>query len=185
MSQAKEESRRSLKHRAFSLETWLNSRVAILGNRLTNSLYAYYSERFELSRTGWRILTQLAEFAPMSAKELGRRIAVDQIQISRACSRLFEQGLIIRGEDPRDRRRLHLELTPKGRKVYQDIVPVGQDIEQRVFSVLSAEELSSFEGMLTKIERRIQELSDVDGDLPATVSPSSPRNLDGRLATKR
>ncbi|MBR0896724.1 winged helix-turn-helix transcriptional regulator [Bradyrhizobium tropiciagri] len=149
----------TLRSRPFSLKTWLNARVTILSNQLTNSLEEFYSKKFDLNHTGWRILSQLGEFAPMSAKELGERIATDQIQISRACSRLYDQGLILRDEDPEDRRKLRLKLSAKGQRVYHEIVPVGQQIEHDVFSVLSPEELRLFEGSLDKIERRVRDLA--------------------------
>jgi DNA-binding MarR family transcriptional regulator len=155
----KADTRGAFKNRPFSLKTWLNARVTILSNQLTNSLEAFYSKKFDLNHTGWRILTQLGEFAPMSAKELGERLAIDQIQISRACSRLHDLGLIVRDEDPEDRRRLRLKLSAKGQRVYQDIIPVGQQIEYDVFSVLTPEELRALESTLDKIERRIKDLA--------------------------
>jgi DNA-binding MarR family transcriptional regulator len=159
MAQVKPDARGSFKNRPFSLNTWLNARVTILSNQLTNSLEDFYSKKFDLDHTGWRIMTQLGEFAPMSAKELGERIAIHQIQVSRACSRLHDLGLIVRDEDPEDRRRLRLKLSAKGQRVYQDIIPVGQQIEYDFFSVLTPEELRALEFSLDKIERRIKDLA--------------------------
>jgi DNA-binding MarR family transcriptional regulator len=57
--------------------------------------------------------------------------------------------------DQKDRRKIELRLAARGRKVYEEIVPVALGIEQAVFGVLSKTESDQLKIILDKIEEHI------------------------------
>ncbi len=69
---------------------------------------------------------------PLSVGEIGTEIGVDQPRASRLVAQGVEDGLLVRAADPRDARRLNVDLTPAGRALARDI------LENRAAAVISA-----------------------------------------------
>lgn len=61
------------------------------------------------------ILQKLAEADAQSVNDLATRTATDQSSVSVVVHRLADAGLVARHPDARDRRRVRLTLTPRGR----------------------------------------------------------------------
>lgn len=141
----------------FKLAKWRNAKVAVLGNRLTRALEGMYREEFSITQIEWRVIALLAEFAPMSVKELAERIAVEDYAVTRAVGRLGKRGYLSRRVDRHDRRRVELRLTKAGREVFSRIAPVALAIEREVFGVLSTEELQQLDHIIRKLELRVEE----------------------------
>jgi DNA-binding MarR family transcriptional regulator len=114
-----------------------------------------YKTKFDISQTEWRIIAVLAEHAPMSAKDLAEFIVIDVFSITRATSDLVKRGLLTRRVDQQDRRKIELRLAARGRKVYEEIVPVALGVERAVFGVLSKSESDQLDIILGKIEEHI------------------------------
>ena len=66
------------------------------------------------------------------------RIAMDRGGTSRSVARLEKRGLILRRDDPSDRRRSHVELTNEGRAVHDEIARFALAREQRLLRNFSA-----------------------------------------------
>lgn len=124
----------NLPHSEFRLKDWRNARFVFLGNKLTLALAEMYEAEFDLSQTEWRIIAAVAEHAPMSAKDLAEFIVIDIFSITRATSALVKRGLLTRRVNQQDRRKIELRLSARGRKVYDQIVPVALAVERAVFS---------------------------------------------------
>lgn len=139
----------------LQLSVWRNARFAVIGNKLTSTLAEIYKKKFDISQTEWRIIAVLAEHAPMSAKDLSEFIVVDVFSITRATSDLVKRGLLTRRVDQKDRRKIELRLAARGRKVYEEIVPVALSVERAVFGVLSKAQSDQLGIILDKIEEHI------------------------------
>ncbi|REG49142.1 MULTISPECIES: MarR family transcriptional regulator [unclassified Paraburkholderia] len=145
-------------HPEFRVKNWRNARFVFLGNKLTLALAEMYEAEFDLSQTEWRIIAAVAEHAPMSAKDLAEFIAIDIFSITRATSVLVKRGLLTRRVNQKDRRKIELRLSVRGRKVYEQIVPVALGVERAVFSVLSKKESDQLDVILLKLEEHIGKL---------------------------
>ena len=139
----------------LQLSVWRNARFAVIGNKLTLTLAEMYTKKFDISQTEWRIIAALAEHAPMALKELSEFIVIDIFSITRATSDLVKRGFLTRRVDQQDRRRIELRLAARGRKVYEEIVPVALSVERAVFGVLSKAESDQLNIILDKIEGHI------------------------------
>ncbi|ACD21538.1 MarR family transcriptional regulator [Pseudomonas asiatica] len=148
----------NLPHSEFRLKDWRNARFVFLGNKLTLALAEMYEAEFDLSQTEWRIIAAVAEHAPMSAKDLAEFIVIDIFSITRATSALVKRGLLTRRVNQQDRRKIELRLSARGRKVYDQIVPVALAVERAVFSVLSKNESNQLDHILLKLEEHIGQL---------------------------
>jgi DNA-binding MarR family transcriptional regulator len=149
---------KNIPHSEFRLKDWRNARFVFLGNKLTLALAEMYEAEFDLSQTEWRIIAAVAEHAPMSSKDLAEFIITDIFSITRATSVLVKRGLLTRRVNQQDRRKIELRLSVRGRKVYEQIVPVALGVERAVFGILSKKESEQLDVILLKLEEHIGQL---------------------------
>jgi DNA-binding MarR family transcriptional regulator len=73
------------------------------------------------------VLQALAGSKSLSVNELAVRTKTHQSSVSVVVTRLEEAGLITRTRDPRDARRVSLQLSPSGRKLLKKVPPTTQE----------------------------------------------------------
>lgn len=125
---------------ALELEKFLPYRLSILAQLVSESLHDLYAGPYGLSVTQWRVMAALGRFAPLTASDVGHRIVMDKVAVSRAVAGLMKRGLVERSADLDDRRRASLHLTRKGHAMHADIVPLALKYEAELYQALSAEE---------------------------------------------
>lgn len=136
----------------FELSRFLPFRLTVLSNRLTRRVARFYGQRFKLSAPEWRTIAVLGQHGAMSANSVIVETTMDKVRVSRAVAKLLKAAYITRDADPQDRRRAILALTPKGAEIFDQIVPLVQDIEAEIFAVLSAEDRAGLDRALARIE---------------------------------
>src|SRR5215813_6458771 len=99
----------------LELEKFLPYRLSILTQLVSESLHDLYAGPFDLAVTEWRVMAALGRFAPLTASEVGQRIVMDKVAVSRAVTGLEKRGLVERTADRADRRRAPLKLSARGR----------------------------------------------------------------------
>src|SRR5215831_21334197 len=124
----------------LELEKFLPYRRSILTQLVSESLHDLYAGPFDLTVTQWRVMAALGRFAPLTASDVGKRIVMDKVAVSRAVSGLMKRGLVERATDKADRRRASLRLSARGRAMHARIVPIALAYEARLQAALSAEE---------------------------------------------
>jgi DNA-binding MarR family transcriptional regulator len=72
----------------------------------------------------WRTLAIIRRIGVCTMKELALYSTVDRTTLTRAVDQLVEQGLVERTIPSRDRRRVHLSLSPAGEAQYSKAVPL-------------------------------------------------------------
>ena len=139
---------------ALELEKFLPYRLSILAQLVSESLHDLYGQPFGLSVTQWRVMAALGRFAPLTASEVGQRIILDKVAVSRAVSGLMQAGLVERATDSSDRRRSSLRLSPRGRTVHARIVPLALAFQDRLYAALSDDERRTFDDLSDKLLAR-------------------------------
>jgi DNA-binding MarR family transcriptional regulator len=137
---------------------WIPYRCSVISNRVSACLQSMYGERFQLSVPGWRLMFVLGRDAPLSAKEVGERTAMDQVQVTRAITQMASVGLVSRRVDPADRRRVILRLSRKGMEAYGEIAPLAKRIEQQIIAPLTPAETTEFGRLLDKVFHRAEDI---------------------------
>ena len=135
----------------LELERFLPYRLSLLSNTISQAIAREYEARFGLSVTQWRVLAVLGRYSGLSAGEVAERVAMDKVAVSRAVAGLIADGRIRRGVDALDRRRSVLALTPRGRRIYQQVAPRALQYEQELLRVLDADERQWLERVLDKL----------------------------------
>lgn len=136
---------------ALELENFLPYRLSVLAQLVSESLHDLYAEPFGLSVTQWRVMAALGRFAPLTASEVGQRIVMDKVAVSRAVAGLMKRDLIERATDLNDRRRASLRLSAKGRAMHARIVPLALGYEAELYQALSSEERETLNGLCDRL----------------------------------
>jgi DNA-binding MarR family transcriptional regulator len=85
--------------------------------------------------------------------------------------RMEKDGLVKRVRDLKDRRRLRLIITEKGKKKQKQALKPSREIAKEILSVLSPEELATFATLLRKIREATFEYRNIK-DKVLNVTPS-------------
>ena len=144
----------------LELEKFLPYRLSILAQLVSESLHDLYAGPFDLAVTEWRVMAALGRFAPLTASEVGQRIVMDKVAVSRAVAGLMKRGLVERATDRRDRRRASLKLSARGRAMHVRIVPIALAYEARLYEALSEVERRQFDTLSERLFARARKLRD-------------------------
>ena len=92
----------------------------------------------------------------MSSTEVGRHTSLEPDKVAaRATDQLVRAGLVVRQQDPRDRRRVILSLSAKGKQGFNDAIEeVRRAIEIELLTVLTPRELDALYAILDKLDER-------------------------------
>jgi DNA-binding MarR family transcriptional regulator len=136
---------------ALELDNFLPYRLSVLAQIVSESLHDLYAGPFDLAVTEWRVMAALGRFAPLTASDVGQRIVMDKVAVSRAVAGLLKRGLVERATDRADRRRATLRLSARGRTVHARIVPLALEYEGRLYATLTAEERRQFDALSDRL----------------------------------
>lgn len=137
--------------RDFDLNDFLPYRLSALTNRISRAFAQLYSERFDLTVPEWRVMAVLGQEPGLSADQVCARTEMDKVSVSRAVARLLEKGHVLREYARSDRRRSELKLSPRGRVVYRQIIPLGLGYEAGLLSALSTAERRKLVSLLGRL----------------------------------
>jgi DNA-binding MarR family transcriptional regulator len=138
-------------HAPLELEHFLPYRLSILSNTVSQSIATEYQDRFELSMTEWRVMTILARFPEISAREVVDRSAMDKVAVSRAVARLVDAGRVDRGIHDGDKRRSVLKLSEAGWAIHDEVAPLARAHERELLARLDKGEQAQLNSILDKL----------------------------------
>ena len=160
----------------LDLRAWIPYRCSVVTNRVSALLEKMYGEKYGLSVNGWRIMAQLGQMEPLSAKQVAEGTAMDQVRVTRALSDLASAGMLSRRTDSQDRRRVVLRLSRKGRQAYEEIVPLAIGIERALLSEMSEAERQVLKTLTDKMMIQVEKILNEDANWLDFVSETEPAN---------
>ena len=104
-----------------------------------------------LTQTQFASLAKLHEVGPCSQNYLGRLIFLDAATIKGVVDRLSGRGFVTALSDPKDRRRLAVALTARGKIVTEQAIKVAAEITAETLGPLTAEEQRTVTRLLNKL----------------------------------
>jgi DNA-binding MarR family transcriptional regulator len=137
----------------FKLEEFLPYRLNILAQTVSQQLSVIYTARFALDIPQWRILANLASRGDLTAQAIAKITLSHKSTISRAVASLEERRLIERATDTDDKRAFVLRLTPKGKALFSELLPLVLDFEKSLLGRLEAAERKALLAGLAALER--------------------------------
>ena len=76
---------------------------------------------YDLGRTQWYVLYQLANEGPTMQRDLGRMLQIERATLSGIVATLVRKGLVVQVADSTDQRQRVLEITAAGRKLWNEL----------------------------------------------------------------
>jgi DNA-binding MarR family transcriptional regulator len=141
---------------AFDLFGFVPFRLNRLAAEVSAELSGEYRERYGLDIPEWRVLATLGfRKDACSAQYIAHCTRTHKSTISRAVTSLMQRKLVERAENSDDRREFRLQMTPKGKTLYEELIPQLLRREQEILSCLSPQERKDFAAMLGKIEESL------------------------------
>ena len=134
-----------------------------LENSFTETAHAYHRflhsqfSHLDLHRGQPRLLAKLWEQDGLSQNEIAQQIHISNPTVSKMIKSLESNGYINRVKDDNDRRITRIFLSHKGRECQVILEKTFKEIETSLFRDFSPEELTVFEGLLSKIRTRVNE----------------------------
>jgi DNA-binding MarR family transcriptional regulator len=130
------------------------SRLALVRDFIDAQLAAVFGN-FGLTAPGFAVLVTLArlggESAGVSQRRLADELGLTPGTVSVRIDRLVEDGLVSRVPDPDARRNVLVALTPKGRELFERVVPAHLANESRLLAALTDPEQKLLADLLRKL----------------------------------
>ena len=156
----------------LTLPSYLTSQVSRFGRRHLELVLAEHD--MVLIHHG--ILAALADFGPQSQQQLADSLDFDKSHLVARVGHLAGRGLITRTQDPADRRRNQVTLTPAGWKLVDQLQPVAQESQQGFLEPLTQAERET----LITLLRRVLDANDAARGDATEGTPYPPPAYDGQ-----
>jgi len=134
------------------LNAYLPYRLSVAANAVSELIARAYQARFGLTIPQWRLIAVLGENGPSTPQVLCALTVMDKVTVSRAAAGLIQRGLVTRSPNTADRRSHHLDLTPIGRGLYDEVAPLALAHERRLLEGFSPDERELIHGLLRRLE---------------------------------
>lgn len=111
-------------------------------------------EKYDLQRADFSVLAALRrEGEPfcLSPTELYRSMLFSSGGLTKVLNRIAKSGLIVRIDNPEDKRSKLVQLTDKGQALVDELIQELHTIEQEKISILSAQEQQQLNTLLEKL----------------------------------
>lgn len=118
-----------------TVQRWIG---VVMHNSMLN--LTRYARQHGYSISQLMALNFVSRQAPCSISDLGERMGVTSAAASQLLDRLVQQGLVLRSEDPADRRGKLVELTGEGQQILEESHLARQSWLADLEDVLSDEE---------------------------------------------
>ena len=143
----------------LKLEEFLPYRINVVASVVSQALSRIYSDRYGIGVPEWRVLVTLGQFGMVTGKSIGLHSHMHKTKVSRAVALLEKRKLVTRRANRADLREAFLALTPAGRAMYEDLVPVALDFANRLSEVVDSADREAFERVVDRLIERSAKLA--------------------------
>lgn len=104
-----------------------------------------------VTRGQWHVLRVLWESDGLTQRELSARVGIMEPTAVVALNGMERAGLIRRKRCARDRRKMHVFLSAKGRRLRDRLVPLARQVNEAAAAGISEEDLEVFQRTLVRL----------------------------------
>jgi DNA-binding MarR family transcriptional regulator len=123
-------------------------RILKLSNKLMAPFSANLERQHKISINEFRLLMLIGRQGSAASHELAEMTGVSIMSVSRAVSALEKHGRITVEQDPANRRRKTLRLTPEGERLFAIMRPQTDLVSGYLMSALRPDEVMAFDRFL-------------------------------------
>lgn len=103
----------------------------------------------------WFFLRELWQADGLTQAELSARVGMKAPTTLVAIRRMVEDGLVVRRQHPRDKRKVRIYLTEKGRRTRDVLLPVARDVNFAATRGFSREEILKFQAFFDRMRSNL------------------------------
>jgi DNA-binding MarR family transcriptional regulator len=140
----------------FDLQTFLPYLINRAGVRISDH-FAVELRRFGLSIAMWRVLASIWHDGPMRLSELSDSTSIELSTLSRQITGMQRRRLVTRIRAADDARAVEVDLTPEGRAITTQIIPLAVAYETMALQGFSEEEGAVLRQLLTRLYVNLSE----------------------------
>ena len=137
----------------------LDQHVCFLLDVATRRITKFYNRRlrpFGITYNHLFILTCLWEQDNVHVKDLAHQLCLDSSSLTGHLDRMERSALVVRQDDPDDRRAVRVVLTAKGRDLKDQLEPIGQELKATLQRGVPPERIQAFTTALRNISSRLE-----------------------------
>ena len=131
--------------------TPLANHLQALARVVLRSALRTYPKTLDLSFVAAAVIGGVGTFGPVSARDLATLLTMHEGQLSRAIKDLEAKGWVARIPDPADSRRKMLMLTRDGKRLYERVMEIQKDREDRFLEGVGEADRAAFFKTLARI----------------------------------
>ncbi|EMY78338.1 MarR family protein [Leptospira weilii serovar Ranarum str. ICFT] len=126
----------------FQIENTLGYRINRCGIVIKQELRRRFNKRgYSITPEEWIILNRLWETDGLTQNEISQKTIKDKTTVTRFLSKMEKDGLIRRKSSNEDRRVNHVQLSTKGKKLKNQLIPIAQELLEAATEKISPEHL--------------------------------------------
>ena len=136
----------------------LDQHICFLLDVATRRITKFYNRRlrqFGITYNHLFILTCLWEQEGVNVKDLAQQLCLDSSSLTGHLDRMERTALVVRQDDPDDRRAVRVFLTEKGRHFKTQLEPIGQELKETLQRGVPPEMVRAFAAALQGIISRL------------------------------
>ena len=136
----------------------LDEHLCFLIDVAARKMTKFYNRRlrkFGITYNHLFILTCLWEQEGVNVKDLSKQLLLDSSSLTGHLDRMERVGLVVRKDDPDDRRAVRVFLTDKGRRLKTQLEPIGKELKETLQKEEPKERVAAFAAGLRHISRRL------------------------------
>lgn len=131
---------------------------------------------YGITRSQWSVLSTLSRGGNngMTQVDLARLMEVGKVTVGGLVDRLEASGQVERRPDPTDRRAKRVYITEQGYEVIRLMIEVAAEINNRVLSESTPEEVEICERVLGRVKKQLKHILDEqtqNGDIAEDIEP--------------
>ena len=145
------------------LAGFLPYQLSIASNAVSSLIAERYRKRFALKIPEWRVIAVLgdamARGQALTQRALTSATLMDKVAVNRACKVLEDRGLVTRAPNQEDGRSHLLQLTPEGRSIHEEVMPLALATERELFKGFDPAEQAQFRRLLERMRQQAADLA--------------------------
>lgn len=126
--------------------------------RLTKEL----ARRADLTGPQLTVVKMLEQIGDLSLSELSERIRAQNSTVTGIIDRMERENLVVRERSKEDRRVVYIRLTPKGKKLAEEIPIEPMEVFRGALESLTASEARDLVRILGKVARRVRQIVEME-----------------------
>lgn len=116
--------------------------------RMVSTLFEDRLSKTNLQRGQYIYLLYLSQHDGANQYDISRDLLIDKTTVAKALKKMEENGIISRRTDSRDKRKVNVHLTAKGKQLYHEVQTAANEVEHMMTENIHKEHVESFEHFL-------------------------------------